>query len=187
MQCRAECCAVIAGRWRHVHFVEQPRAHQLSVRAAIQSHSACHRDFAEPCTGAKMAADMENRAIQRRLKRCRNIAMDLSDLVARLAPRDEGARQPVARLQIIFALKPGAIQTQDWNSYCAVRTALDHLMKNTFKLPRVAVRRESHDLVFVRIENEPEMIRHQRIENPKRMVGRNSAQLFQSPATAVKD
>src|SRR5580692_4123141 len=104
--------------------------------------------------------------------------MDLRNLVARLASRHKVPRQPVARLQIVFALVPGAVQPENWNSNCAVWTAFEHLLKDALELPRVAVRRESHDLVFVGIKIEAEMIGYQRVENAERIVGRNLTELF---------
>ena len=85
MQRRAKRSAVVAGGRLHIDFVEQTGARQLSVRAAIQRHSPRHRDFAQSRARAEMPADMKNRAIERRLKRCRDITMDLRNLVARLA------------------------------------------------------------------------------------------------------
>src|SRR5271156_684770 len=187
MQRRAKRSPVVTGGRLHVDFVEQTGAGQLSIRAAIESHPARHRDFAESGGRAKMAADVENRAIQRRLKRCGNVAMGLRDLSVRLAKRYEVSRQPVARLQIVFAVVPGAVQTENWNSNCAVSTAFDNLLKNAFKLPRVAVWREPHDLVFVGIEIEAEMIRYQRVDNTERIVRRNFTELFQFSAIAVED
>jgi len=64
MQRRAKRGAVVAGGRLHVDFVEQAGARQLSVRAAIQSHPARQSDFPQARSGAKMAADVQNRAIK---------------------------------------------------------------------------------------------------------------------------
>src|SRR6202030_136876 len=115
-----------------------------------------------------MAANVEHRAIECSLKRRGDVTMDLSNFCARLTRGNEVPRQPLARLQIIFAIVPGAVQAKNWNSHGAIGTAFEHLLKYPFKLPRVAVRRESHDLVFVGIKIEPEMVGHQRVKYAQR-------------------
>src|SRR5271170_87416 len=104
MQRRAERGTVVAGGRLHVDFVEQAGASQLSVGTAIQRDAASQCDFAESGARTKMTADMENRAIQCRLQSCGNITMSLGDVVAGLAPGNQVARQPVARLQVVLAL-----------------------------------------------------------------------------------
>lgn len=75
------------------------------------------------------------------------------------------ASLPLARLQIILALVAGSIQPKNWNPYGAIRTAFDRLAKKSFKMPWIAVWRQSHNFVFVGIEIEAKMVGDKRVKN----------------------
>ena len=91
--------------------------------------------FRSPVARAEMAADMENRAIQGRLQRCRDITMDLRNRRRPARAAASGSATASRAFAVIFALVAGAIETKNWNSDGAVGTAFEHLPKNAFKLP----------------------------------------------------
>src|SRR5262245_6674311 len=154
LQSRAECSAVIAGSGLNINLVEEPRAHQFSVRSAIERNPAGQREPSNAGLPLKMAANVKHRNFEPFLKRSGKITMAGCDFFITLPSRSELLFEETPRRYVVVALFPSAVQPQCGNADRSVVAKLDLSFEKSPVPGRIAVRRQSHDLVFIAIEIE---------------------------------
>src|SRR5262245_48109367 len=154
LQSRTECSAVIAGSWLNIDLVEEPRAHQFSVRCAIERNPAGQREPSNAGLPLKMAADVKHRHFEPFLKRSGKITMAGCDFFTTLPSRSKLLFEETPRRRVVVALFPSAVQPQCGNADRPVVAELDLSFEKSSVPVGIAVRRQPHDLVFIAIEIE---------------------------------
>src|SRR5436309_11906729 len=97
--------------------------------------------------------------------------MVAGDLVLRLARPNQAPFQIMPRRGIVFTLLPSPVLHQHRDANGAVLAQLDGLVEESSKTPRIAIRRQTHDLILVGVEIESQVERDQRIENSQGIQG----------------
>ncbi len=103
--------------------------------------------------------------------------MIVGDVRIRRSLRNQMFFQVAPRRSVIFAIVARFIQPQNRNLDRAIRQQLHRLLEKVPIARGIAVRRQSHDFVFVGIEIESEMQRDHRIQNSDRILCGDLGQL----------
>ena len=104
--------AVVAGHGLHIHFIEQPRAHQLSVRRAVQCNASCQRNPPQSRLLSKFPADVKDCFIQALLQRGSHIFMIVGNWVGRSSARNQVFIEICARGRIVLPFLARLVQLQ---------------------------------------------------------------------------
>ena len=103
--------------------------------------------------------------------------MFLGDLRVGRSPCYEVLVQVGAGRHVILAFLSRTVEPENRNSDRTIGTQLYSFLKESAEALRVAIGRQPHDLVFIGVEIETQMQRHQGIENADGIVGGDLAQL----------
>jgi len=95
--------------------------------------------------------------------------MHIADLRVGRAWRHQRLREAGARREIVLALLARPVQAEQGDAHPAVGLELDRGFEKTAEPLRVPVGREPHDLVFVGVEVEPQVQRHDRVQDADRV------------------
>jgi hypothetical protein len=86
IQCGAKCDAIVAGNGLNVYFIEQARTHQLTIRRAIQGHSASKSKPAKSGLLSETRTNVKNNSLEALLQCRGNVLVSLPDFFVRATP-----------------------------------------------------------------------------------------------------
>src|SRR5262249_19074628 len=154
LQSRAKGSAIVAGSRLNIDLVKEASAHQFSIGCAIERNPAGQCQPSHAGLPLKMAADVKHRHFKPFLKRSGKITVVVGDFFTTLPPRSELLFEETPSRRVVVALLSRAVQSQCRNTDGSIVAELDCSFEKC-SVPRgIAIRRESHDLVFIAIEIE---------------------------------
>jgi hypothetical protein len=163
----------------YIDIIEDTGVDEFAIGRAVQRDSAGQSDASHAGLLSKVSANMQHNSIETLLQGRRYIFMVLGDLRLGRSPGYEVLVQIGAGRQVILAFLSRAVEPQNRNSKRTIGAQLDRFLKESAETLRIAVRRQPHDLVFIGVEIEAQVQRHQGIQDANGIVGGNLAQLLE--------
>ena len=163
---RAERAAGVAGRRLDPDPLEPAVAQHLAVRHAVERDAAGEAEIFGAGLGRDRAREPQHDFLGHRLDRGGEIHVALVEQFFRLArrPAEQRIELVVGHAQAGAIVEIGLVQPER-----AVGLEVDQVVEDELGVFRLAVGRESHHLVFARIDLEAGVVGERRIEQPERM------------------
>ncbi len=166
----AERGAVIAGGGLDIDVVEEAGLQEAAVGGAVEGDAAGHGELAEAGLAAEVTADVEHDFVEAFLESGGDVTMIVGGVAVRDAGGDQVLFEVAAGGAVGFAVEALIVEAKDGNFDQAVVEELDGLLEKVTIAGGIAVGREAHDLVFVRVEVEAKVQCDDGIEDADRVL-----------------
>ena len=168
MQRRAQGGSVVRGSRLHEHVVEHPAVGDEPVDRAVQGDTAGHAEPTRARSLLEVLQHMEDHVLKTCLNRGRYVTVPVIDGATGFPPFPEqvGQRTQGASMRFPFGLR---VMGEDWDLVRPFVAEFDHLPHLVAIAPGVAVRRQSHHLVFVHHHLEAQIEREDAVQDPERL------------------